>query len=164
MCAPVSDGAAAVLICSEDVLQELPNPRPVKILASQIKTGVDRTPMEFEKNISHLVAQAAYNEAGVGPRDISCAEIHDATAFAEIQQVENLMFTSFGSGGELIESGACGIGGRIRQHLRPSSGAIVGRLQDSTGARACPPTAWRNASKWRARRLALLRTTAGYMG
>ena len=113
MCAPVSDGAAAVLICSEDVLKELPNPRPVKILASQIKTGVDRTPMEFEKNVSHLVAQAAYNEAGVGPEDISCAEIHDATAFAEIQQVESLMFTSFGRGGELIESGACGIGGRI---------------------------------------------------
>ena len=99
MCAPVSDGAAAVLICSEDVLQELPNPRPVEILASQIKTGVDRTPMEFEKNVSHLVAQAAYNEAAVGPEDISCAEIHDATAFAEIQQVESLMFTSFGGGG-----------------------------------------------------------------
>ena len=48
------------------------------------------------------------------------AEVHDATAFAEIQQVENLGFCDFGEGGALTESGATSIGGQIP--VNPSGG------------------------------------------
>jgi acetyl-CoA acetyltransferase len=51
--------------------------------------------------------------AGVGPGDISLAEVHDATAIGEIVQSENLGFCAFGEGGALAESGATTIGGRI---------------------------------------------------
>ncbi len=113
MCAPVSDGAAAAVICSEDVLKELPDARPVKILSSQVMTGVSRDPSEFDKHIGHLAAEAAYNEASIGPEEMSCAEVHDATAFAEIQQIENLMFAPLGEGGTFVESGASTLGGKI---------------------------------------------------
>ena len=48
------------------------------------------------------------------------AEVHDATAFAEIQQVENLGFCGFGEGGALTESGATSLGGHIP--VNPSGG------------------------------------------
>ena len=113
MCAPVSDGAAAAVICAESVLKELPDARPVKILSSHVTTGIERPPAEFHKHIGHLAAKAAYEAASVGPDEISCAEVHDATAFAEIQQIENLMFAPFGDGGAFIESGSSTLGGRL---------------------------------------------------
>ena len=113
MCAPVSDGAAAVVVCSKEALLELGGSRAIKILSSQVITGVPRGPAEFAKHLSHLAAKAAYEEAGVGPEDMSVAEVHDATAFAEIQQVENLMFAPFGEGGAFVESGATTLGGKV---------------------------------------------------
>ena len=113
MCAPVSDGAAAAVICAESVLKELPDARPVKILSSHVTTGIERPPAEFHNHIGHLAAKAAYEAASVGPDEISCAEVHDATAFAEIQQIENLMFAPFGDGGAFIESGSSTLGGRL---------------------------------------------------
>ena len=113
MCAPVSDGAACAVICARDVLKELEEPRAVKILGSQVITGVQRSATDFDKHVGHIAAKAAYNESSLGPEDISCAEVHDATAFAELQQIENLMFAPFGEGGAFIESGAAELGGTI---------------------------------------------------
>lgn len=53
----------------------------------------------------------AYEAAGIEPDDVSVAEVHDATAFGEIQQVENLGFCATGDGGAYSESGATSIGG-----------------------------------------------------
>jgi acetyl-CoA acetyltransferase len=55
----------------------------------------------------------AYEKAGVGPEDISLAEVHDATAMGEIIQCENLGFFDFGDGGPAAERGDTTIGGRI---------------------------------------------------
>jgi acetyl-CoA acetyltransferase len=55
----------------------------------------------------------AYEHAGLGPKDMSVAELHDATAFAEIQQSENLGFCEFGQGGWSAERGETRLGGRI---------------------------------------------------
>jgi acetyl-CoA acyltransferase len=58
-------------------------------------------------------SKLAYERAGIGPQDISVAEVHDATAIGEIVQSENLGFCEFGAGGALAESGATTLGGRI---------------------------------------------------
>ena len=89
----------------------------MKIRATALRTGSDRDPQEFDRHITHLAARDAYERAGVGPEDMEVAEVHDATAFAEIQQVENLGFCSFGEGGTLTESGATSLGGRIPVNL-----------------------------------------------
>jgi acetyl-CoA acetyltransferase len=68
---------------------------------------------EYSQHVCHLAAKRAYEKAGIGPEDISLAEVHDATAFAELLQSENLMFCPFGGGGELAASGATRLGGRI---------------------------------------------------
>ena len=114
MCAPVSDGAAAVVVCSEAALARLANRgRAIKVLASVIATGSNRRPEDLAQHITVKAAKQAYELAGVGPQDISLAEVHDATAIGEIVQSENLGFCAFGEGGQLAERGDTTIGGRI---------------------------------------------------
>lgn len=114
MCAPISDGAAAVVVCSEAALARLANRgRAIKVLASIIATGSNRRPEDLDQHITVKAAKQAYELAGVGPQDISLAEVHDATAIGEIVQSENLGFCAFGEGGRLAERGDTTIGGRI---------------------------------------------------
>ena len=122
MCSPISDGAAAAVVCSERGLKRLgiSRTRAVKVLSSVVQSGSDRQPSEVERHLTCLAAKRAYELAGIGPEDVSVAEVHDATAMGEIIQVENLGFCDFGEGGALTESGATAIGGRIP--VNPSGG------------------------------------------
>ncbi|SDJ80217.1 Acetyl-CoA acetyltransferase [Bradyrhizobium sp. Rc2d] len=113
MCAPISDGAAASILCTEDALSLFPDVVPVRVLSSALVTGVKREVEELNRHISRRAAQRAYELAGVDPKDISVAEVHDATAFAEIQQYENLGFCETGAGGSLVESGTTKLGGKL---------------------------------------------------
>ena len=109
MCSPVGDGAAAAIVCSERYLQKLRDARPVKILASVLGQGSDR-PLDGE-DIGERLSRQAYEIAGVGPDDISVAELHDATAWGELHQAEVMGFCPMGEGGPFAESGATRIGG-----------------------------------------------------
>jgi len=123
MCSPISDGAAAAILCGEDYLAALDDAtraRAVRIGACEIGTGVSRKAEEFDKHITHLTANRAYDRAGVGPADMSVAEVHDATAFGEVTQTENLGFCEFGAGAWLAEQGETALGGRIP--INPSGG------------------------------------------
>jgi acetyl-CoA acetyltransferase len=123
MCSPISDGAAAAILCGAEYLATLDaetRRRAVRIGACEIGTGVTRSAAEVEKHITHLTANRAYARAGVGPGDISVAEVHDATAFGEVTQTENLGFCEFGAGGWMAERGDTAIGGRIP--INPSGG------------------------------------------
>jgi len=122
MCAPISDGAAAAVLCTQAGLERLglERSRAIRVLASVMQTGSDRLPEEFDKHCTHLAAKRAYELAGVGPADVSVAEVHDATAVGEIIQIENLGFCAFGDGGPISERGDTRIGGRIPVH--PSGG------------------------------------------
>ncbi|MGK5079167.1 thiolase family protein [Janthinobacterium sp. HLX7-2] len=120
MCAPMTDGAAAVVICNAVGLKRLRASRALKVLSSVIATGTDRALRDWGKSVTRLAAQRAYDEAGVGPQDMSVAEVHDATAFGEVVQSESLGFCEVGGGGALAESGATSLGGRIP--INPSGG------------------------------------------
>jgi acetyl-CoA acetyltransferase len=111
MCSPVGDGAAAALLCSGDYLKKLAGSRPVKVRACVLGSGMD-SPPEGEE-IGVRLSREVYRLAGVGPEDIDLAEMHDATAFGELLQTENLGFCPRGEGGPLAESGATRLGGRI---------------------------------------------------
>jgi acetyl-CoA acetyltransferase len=114
MCAPISDGAAAVLVCSEAALARLADRRrAIRVLASVVATGSTRRPEDVGQHVTVKASKLAYERAGVGPQDISVAEVHDATAIGEIVQSENLGLCEFGAGGALAESGATTLGGRI---------------------------------------------------
>jgi acetyl-CoA acyltransferase len=120
MCSPISDGAATAVVCSEKALKRLGAARAVKIRACTFMNGGRRRYDEVEKHISRQASQKAYDIAGLGPEDINLVECHDATAFGEIQQSENLGFFDFGDGGPAAERGDTTLGGRIP--FNPSGG------------------------------------------
>ena len=120
MCAPLTDGAAAVVVCNSAGLRRLGACRPVRVLATVVRTGTVRPLSAWDRSVSRLAAQDAYEQAGVGPDDVSVAEVHDASAFGELLQTELLGFCEIGSGGKLAESGATRLGGLLP--VNPSGG------------------------------------------
>jgi len=120
MCSPISDGAAAAILCTKTALRRFPNASPVRVLSSVLTSGSDRAWTDFDRHLCRVAALKAFDEAGVGPGDMSVAEVHDASAFAEIVQVENLGFCEIGQGGWMADRGETSLGGRIP--VNPSGG------------------------------------------
>ena len=122
MCAPISDGAAAAILCTEEALDRygFDRGRAIKIHACVLAGGTNRDPHNISQQIGRLAALRAYEKAGFGPEDMDVAEVHDASAFAEVQQSENLGFAEYGQGGWIAERGETSLGGRIP--INPSGG------------------------------------------
>ena len=122
MCAPISDGSAAAVLCSAEGLKRLRGDasRAVKLLSCVFRSGINRTAEEYEKHITALAAAEAYEKAGVSPEDVSVVEVHDATAMGEIIQVENLRLVPWGEGGPAAARGDFTVGGRVP--VNPSGG------------------------------------------
>ncbi|MBN7798223.1 thiolase family protein [Parahaliea mediterranea] len=122
MCAPISDGAAAAVICGERVLSRFRENPPVRIAGISLVSGTRREPTDYANHLGRRAAFAAYEQAGIGPQDVDVVELHDASAFAEIQQVENLGLCDIGEGGAFAESGATRLGGKVP--VNPSGGLV----------------------------------------
>jgi acetyl-CoA acetyltransferase len=111
MCSPIGDGAAAVVVVSEKKARALGVAKPVRVLASVLRSGWDHG--GDEPGTVEVCSQKAYADAGVGPSDVNVVECHDASAPAEIMAYESLGLCARGDGGKLVESGATRLGGRI---------------------------------------------------
>lgn len=122
MCAPLSDGAAAAIVCTESGLRRIgvDRKRCIRVAASVLRSFSHRGIDQPERSVGHLAAMQAYEQAGLGPEDMDVAEVHDASAMGEILQAENLGFVPFGGGGPAAERGEFTLGGRIP--INPSGG------------------------------------------
>lgn len=105
MCSPISDGAAAAVLVSEERIAEIAAAVPV--LASVLRSA----PADGENRVTALAGEAAYDMAGMGPEAMDCVEVHDAAASAELMLYEQLGLAKPGEGPELIRSGATSLGG-----------------------------------------------------
>ena len=101
MCSPIGDGAAALVLMSEDYAQRKAV-NPVAVLASELRSGQGDDPEA--PPVAQAAATAAYETAGLGPEDISVAEIHDAAAPAELMLSEQL-----GSAAQAMRWDCCGM-------------------------------------------------------
>jgi acetyl-CoA acetyltransferase len=122
MCAPVSDGAAAVIVCTETSLSEFDRSRAIEIRGLSLASGTRRDIDDYENHIGRRAALQAYAQAGISAADVDVAEVHDATSFAEILQIENLGLCARGEGGPFSESGATSLGGQVP--VNPSGGLV----------------------------------------
>ncbi len=155
MCAPLSDGAAATVLCTEEGLARIgaDRRRCIKVAASVIRSFTHRRLDQPELNIGRLAANQAYEQAGLGPGDMDVAEVHDASAMGEIIQAENLGFVPLGAGGPAAERGEFSLGGRIpintsgglesKGHPLGATGIgqlfeLVTQLRGEAGARQVP--------------------------
>ncbi|MCZ7527179.1 MAG: thiolase family protein [Acidimicrobiia bacterium] len=111
MCSPIGDGAAALVVTSAARARELGIRRPVRVATSVLRSGWDHGP--DEPGTVELCAREAFEEAGLGPGDLDVAEVHDASAPAEIITYEQLGLCGRGEGGALAERGDTRLGGRL---------------------------------------------------
>lgn len=115
-CSPITDGAAAAILCPMDKVSELTQNKPVKVIGSGQATGTmalhDRSELTtLESTVK--AAEMAYKMADKKPGDIDLAEVHDCFTIAEICITEDLGFVEKGKGGPFVESGATALDGKI---------------------------------------------------
>lgn len=133
-CCPTGDGAAAAVLCATSVARQYRSD-PVQVIASHLTSGKHMTgPRDMTwPEITARGACEAYEESGVGPRDLDVAEVHDAFSIAELLYYEAFGFCERGGGGQLVESGATTYGGDIV--VNPSGGLLAkGHPVGATGA------------------------------
>jgi acetyl-CoA acyltransferase len=118
MCSPIADGAAAAVLVSEDVAKSLKTP-PIRVRAT---AAVSANRDGVEPVAAARAAERAYAAAGLGPRDIHVAELHDASASAEIMLYEHLGFAERNRGVELIREGVTSVGGALP--VNPGGGLV----------------------------------------
>ena len=134
-CCPFSDGAAAVVLASEEAAKKLTD-KPIYITGvGQASSGALASQQEYLPRIRarELSAKQAYDMAGLTPDDIDVCELHDCFSIAEIIALEGLGFFEFGAGGEASQRGETKIGGKIA--INPSGGLKAkGHPIGATGA------------------------------
>lgn len=107
-CSPITDGAAAVILCPLDMAKKIAKNGAAKIVGSGHAT--DSIALHSRKDITEIAsaaraAEKAYKMAGVGPKDIDFAEVHDCFTIAEVIASEDLGFFQPGEGWRAAEEG-----------------------------------------------------------
>lgn len=81
MCAPIGDGAAAVILCSRQFAARIDR-QPVWVKGSVVGSG--KIAVDLDRSLTRRLAPKVYAMAGVGPEEIDLVEVHDATSPSEI--------------------------------------------------------------------------------
>jgi acetyl-CoA acyltransferase len=112
MCSPISDGAAAVVLLSEKAARAAGVSGP-RIRASVVRSGNRHDRDQPLSGSTGLAAREAFELAGIGPEELSCAEVHDASAPAELMAYEQLGLAAPGKGPALLASGRTRLDGAL---------------------------------------------------
>jgi acetyl-CoA acetyltransferase len=134
-CSPISDGAAAVIVASQEGMRRLgvesaPRVAGCGLVSGTIQSGL---PDVNEEDVSWRAGQEAYRLAGIEPGDIDFVEMHDCFTIAEIVRLEGLGVLPKGEGGRLTEAGHTSLGGDMP--VNPSGGLLSrGHPVGATGA------------------------------
>ena len=121
-CCPFSDGASAVILCNEkfakdhgaDYIEVLGSGRGGSPAALQGREHLTTIPS------TRIAADAAFKMAGITPKDIDFAEVHDCFTIAEVVDTEDLGFFEKGKGVEAVREGQTKLNGEIS--INPSGG------------------------------------------
>ncbi len=135
-CSPLTDGAAAMVLCASDKANEYTD-KPVEIAASA--QASDTLALHERRSLTGLhatevAAKDAYKQAKITPKDIDLLECHDCFSIAQIMALEDLGFCKKGTGGRFVEEGNTDLGGVIPTNL---SGGLkaVGHPVGASGVR-----------------------------
>ncbi|HKI99153.1 MAG TPA: hypothetical protein VKB51_11830 [bacterium] len=125
-CSQVSDGAAAILLASEEGLRKLG--RPLSDCVQMASYGYAANPLGMVKDLLRLdtaaaASQEALRDAGINPGDVQVAEVHDCFTIAELMMYEAIGWAKPGEGVELIRSGRTTLEGDIPVN---TGGGLVG--------------------------------------
>ena len=147
-CCPTSDGAAAVILCSEKFMIENGlQDQGIEILGIAFTTDFEST---FNENslmkiagydLSKKAGEQVYKESGVKPSQVGVCELHDCFSANELITYEALGLCDEGKAGEFIDKGENTYGGRVV--CNPSGGLISkGHPLGATGLAQCTELCW----------------------
>ncbi len=124
-CTPVGEGAAAVIIVSEDAIARfgLDAGRCVKVMASAICSERPHGQDNPDVDLTRATALAAYEQWSGAPQDLDVIEVHDAFAIEELLYIEAMGLCREGEVGMGLERGDFDIGGR--HAVSPSGGLLA---------------------------------------
>ncbi|MEM0438147.1 MAG: thiolase domain-containing protein [Candidatus Micrarchaeia archaeon] len=114
-CSPITDGAAAVILMDLETAKQHTDNYVEVVASAQASDTValhDRESLT-EIRATQIAARQAYKQAGIAPKDIDVAEVHDCFTIAEIMAVEDLGFFEKGKGGPATLNGETAVGGTI---------------------------------------------------
>ncbi|UCD38066.1 MAG: thiolase domain-containing protein [Fidelibacterota bacterium] len=115
-CSPVTDGAAAVILASEEIAKKAQAHPLVRIAASAQASGAlalhDRDDITYLDTVAKA-SQLAYQQARITPEKVDVTEVHDCFTIAELCVMEALDYTEPGKAANLVEAGETRIGGRM---------------------------------------------------
>ena len=111
MCSPIGDGAAAAILVSERKARQLGMARMVRVEAAALNSGWDYD--DGDESVAEACARQLYESAAVGPAELDCVELHDASAPSEILYYEYLGLCAKVEGGQFVEQGHSRLGGKI---------------------------------------------------
>jgi acetyl-CoA acetyltransferase len=128
-----SDGGAALIVCSLDYARRIGKANAPRIAAVSTVTptypsaiiempdiATDSAVGMEAHSFRAALPRKAYEEAGIGPEDISVAEVYDLSTAAELDWIEDLQLCPRGDAAKLVREGATTVGGRIP--VNPSGG------------------------------------------
>jgi acetyl-CoA acetyltransferase len=125
-CTPVGEGAAAVIVASEDAIRRLgiAGDKPIRVTGSAARSQrVYDEPTRFDANLTAETAQLAIAESGLRADQFDIVELHDAFTVEEVEYVEAMGMCKPGQAVPLLKEGAWDIGGRCA--VNPSGGLIA---------------------------------------
>ncbi|WP_349903431.1 thiolase family protein [Parafrigoribacterium humi] len=165
-CCPTGDGAAAVVVVSDDFRARLGVPS-IKVLASILHSGQVTGGFRdmIRPDISYDSARDAYEAAGVGPSDLDLVELHDAYSIAELVYCEALGLCAEGEAVGFLKDGSSTFGGKVV--VNPSGGLLAkGHPVGATGVAQVVEMFWQLTGQADARqvekaRLGLTHVTGG---
>jgi acetyl-CoA acetyltransferase len=141
MCSTMGDGAAAAIVCAKEIARKYTSKPLVDIAACELVSGTFTFPDEAHEPITSRAAKRAYEKAGIGPKDVDVAEVHDGMAPAELLLYEELGFCKPGEAGRMIDEGQTALTGRIP--VNPSGGlAAKGHPVAATGLAQIAEIVW----------------------
>ena len=121
-CSPITDGAAAVILCETEKAKKICE-NPIEIIASEQTS--DTLALTGRKNLyettaTKIAAKNAFEKTKLNVKDVDFAEVHDCFTIAEIFAIEALGFCPQGQGGKYTEEGKTALDGEIP--INPSGG------------------------------------------
>ena len=138
-CCPITDGAAACIVTTEEIAKQYTN-RPLVYLRGTAQVSLHSVTANFpgdhlaDWKHTRIAAEKAYKRAKVSPSDIKVAQTHDCFSISEVIEVEEFGFCTKGEGGDFCGSKQIEIGGKVP--INTDGGLLaVGHPFGATGIR-----------------------------
>lgn len=112
MVCPLADGGAAAIVVSQRKARQMGIGNPVRIVSSVVHSYFEH-PDNAPENVTSLTIAEAYRDAGLGPQDLSLAEIHDSSVVTELLTYDHLGLCKPEDCIRLLVDGETRLGGRI---------------------------------------------------